>query len=106
MKYKIVVDSSSDLTNDYINDPIIGFEVIPLKVNVANKEYVDDINVDVKDIKPTSKIVEDLGADSLDMIEMLMSLEEQFGISVPDDQVASLKTVKDIVAFIETESNK
>ena len=77
-----------------------------MTINKVTKLLAEQLNVDVKDIKPTSKIVEDLGADSLDMIEMLMSLEEQFSISVPDDQVASLKTVKDIVAFIETESNK
>lgn len=77
-----------------------------MTINKVTKLLAEQLNVDVKDIKPTSKIVEDLGADSLDMIEMLMSLEEQFGISVPDDQVAGLKTVKDIVAFIETESNK
>ena len=63
----------------------------------------EQLNIDAKTIKPTSRIVEDLGADSLDMIEMLMSLEENFGISVPDDKVASLKTVDDIVAFIKSE---
>jgi len=63
----------------------------------------EQLNIDAKTIKSTSRIVEDLGADSLDMIEMLMSLEENFGISVPDDKVASLKTVDDIVAFIKSE---
>jgi len=53
VKYKIVVDSSSDLTNDYIKDENVGFEVIPLKINVAKKEYVDDINIDVKDMLNT-----------------------------------------------------
>ena len=64
----------------------------------------EQLNIDVKTVKASSRIVEDLGADSLDMIEMLMSLEENFGISVPDDKVASLKTVDDIVAFIKAES--
>ncbi len=63
----------------------------------------EQLNIDAKTIKSTSRVVEDLGADSLDMIEMLMSLEENFGISVPDDKVASLKTVDDIVAFIKSE---
>lgn len=75
-------------------------------IDKVTKLLAEQLNVDVKTIKPTSKIVEDLGADSLDMIEMLMSLEEEFGISVPDDQVASLKTVKDIVAFIEKNTSK
>ena len=64
----------------------------------------EQLNIDVKTVKATSRIVEDLGADSLDMIEMLMSLEENFGISVPDDKVSGLKTVEDIVAFIKAEN--
>jgi len=48
-----------------------------------------------------SRIVEDLGADSLDIIEMLMSLEEKFKLNVPDEDALSLKTVQDIVKFIE-----
>ena len=50
MKYKIVVDSSSDLLNDYIKDENIGFEVVPLKINVLNKEFVDDVNINVDDM--------------------------------------------------------
>ena len=73
-------------------------------VEKVTKLLAEQLNIDAKSIKPTSRVVEDLGADSLDMIEMLMSLEENFGISVPDDKVASLKTVSDIVAFIENET--
>ena len=73
-------------------------------VEKVTKLLAEQLNIDAKSIKPTSRVVEDLGADSLDMIEMLMSLEENFGISVPDDKVASLKTVNDIVAFIENET--
>lgn len=73
-------------------------------IDKVTKLLAEQLNIDVKTIKPASKIIEDLGADSLDMIEMLMSLEEEFGISVPDDQVASLKTVKDITDFIEKNS--
>lgn len=59
------------------------------------------LNKQAKAIKNDDKIIEDLGADSLDMIEMLMSLEDEFGISVPDDKAESLKTVKDIADFID-----
>ncbi len=64
------------------------------------------LNIDAKKIKPTSKIVEDLGADSLDMIEMLMTLEEEFGISVPDDKAEGMKTVADIASFIDANVKK
>lgn len=50
MKYKIVVDSSSDLTNDYIKDENIGFEVIPLTINVDKDSFIDDNNINVEDM--------------------------------------------------------
>ncbi len=82
------------------------FEENIMSIDKVTKLLAEQLNIDPKTIKPTSKIVEDLGADSLDMIEMLMSLEDEFGISVPDDQVASLKTVKDIVTFIDNNTKK
>ena len=63
----------------------------------------EQLCISVDKVTDEADITKDLGADSLDMIEMLMSLEENFGISVPDDKVASLKTVNDIVAFIQAE---
>ncbi len=61
----------------------------------------NQLNVQVDKVKEDSRIVEDLGADSLDMIEMLMALEEEFGITVPDEDAESLKTVGDIVKYID-----
>ena len=60
MKYKIVVDSSSDLTNDYLKDENIGFEVVPLTINVDGKEYVDNETLNIDEMltamhKSTSK---------------------------------------------------
>ena len=52
-----------------------------------------------------TRIVEDLGADSLDIVEMLMSLEDEFGLSVPDEVASSLTTIKDIVTFIDEHKN-
>lgn len=48
-----------------------------------------------------SEIIKDLGADSLDLVEMLLSLEENFGVTVTDEQTETIKTVKDIVDIIE-----
>ena len=61
------------------------------------------LNLDVEKVTKDAEIVADLGADSLDMIEMLMSLEEEFGISVPDDVAQGLKTVEDIEKFIDSQ---
>ncbi len=77
-----------------------------MTVKKVSAMLASQLNIDEKVIKPTSKIVEDLGADSLDMIEMLMTMEEEFGVSVPDDKAETLKTVADIVNFIDENSKE
>ena len=53
-------------------------------------------------ITPNSEIIKDLGADSLDVFELLMTLENEFGKTIPDDKVTDLKTVGDVVSLLET----
>ena len=60
----------------------------------------EKLNKKVEDIKLESRLVEDLGADSLDVVELIMAFEDEFNISLPDEEVAKLKTINDIVAFI------
>ena len=72
----------------------------------VKKLLAAQLNVGVDTIQDSSKIVEDLGADSLDMIEMLMSLEEQFGISVSDEEAEKLKTVGDVIKLIDSKGGK
>lgn len=67
----------------------------------VKKLIAEQLNISVEKISESSKIIEDLGADSLDVVEMLMTLEEEFGISLTDDQAAQMKTVKDICNVIE-----
>ena len=59
------------------------------------------LNISKDKVKADSKLIEDLGADSLDMVEMLMTLEEEFGLSISDEEALKLKTVQDIVNYIE-----
>lgn len=59
------------------------------------------LNKPVEDISNDKEIVKDLGADSLDVVEMLMSLEEEFNISVPEEDAVNIKTVGDIINLIE-----
>ncbi len=67
------------------------------------KELVaEQLGVSPDKINENSNIVEDLGADSLDVIEMLMTLEEEYGITIPDDKIGSIKTVGQIIDLIET----
>ena len=67
------------------------------------KELIaQQLNIDVSKITPASRIVEDLGADSLDTVEMLMTMEEEFGITIPDEDAMQLKTIKNIVDYIDS----
>lgn len=67
------------------------------------KELIaQQLNIDASKITPASRIVEDLGADSLDTVEMLMTMEEEFGITIPDEDAMQLKTIKNIVDYIDS----
>ena len=59
------------------------------------------LNVSIDKVTPEAKIVEDLGADSLDVVEMLSQLEDEYGIQIPDDEVENLSTVADVAAALE-----
>jgi acyl carrier protein len=61
----------------------------------------EQLGVPEQEIKPTSRFVEDLGADSLDIVEMVMALEEQFQVEIPDEEAETIKTVQDSVNYIE-----
>ena len=63
----------------------------------------DQLPVKPEDVTTDSRIKEDLGADSLDVLQLLMALEEEKGIVIPDDVLPTLKTVGDIVAYMETQ---
>lgn len=60
----------------------------------------DQLGVEVSKISLETNVATDLGADSLDLVEILMSIEDEFGVSIPDDQIAEIKTVQQIVNFI------
>lgn len=59
------------------------------------------LNLPLEKVTPDAKIVDDLGADSLDVVELLSQLEDEYGIIIPDDEVESLVTVADVAAEIE-----
>lgn len=62
---------------------------------------VDKLGVDAADVKLESAIQDDLGADSLSVMEIVMSVEEEFGITVPEEELMSIQTVQDIVSKVE-----
>ncbi len=62
---------------------------------------VEQLNVDPAEVKEESKFVEDLGADSLDVVELVMALEEKFDIEIPDADAEKIITVQDAITYIE-----
>lgn len=62
----------------------------------------DQLGIDPDEIEENTKIAEDLGADSLDVVEMLLAMEEELGITIPSDDIEELETVGDVVGYIES----
>ena len=62
---------------------------------------VDKLGVEEPEVTETASFTNDLGADSLDTVELIMEFEKEFGISIPDDQAEKIGTVQDAVAYIE-----
>ena len=62
---------------------------------------VEKLGVDKAEVKPEASFTNDLGADSLDTVELIMEFEKEFGISIPDDQSEKISTVGDAIAYIE-----
>lgn len=62
---------------------------------------VDKLGVDAEEVTPEKSFTNDLGADSLDTVELIMVFEKEFGISIPDDQAEKISTVGDAIAYIE-----
>ncbi len=66
----------------------------------VKKIVVKQLEVKKDQVIPEAKFVDDLGAYSLDLVEMIMSIEDQFGIDIPDDDLESLVTIRDVVVYI------
>jgi acyl carrier protein len=76
---------------------------IPSEVKRIIKEQLD---VDEKDIKPESSFIDDLGADSLGLVELVLAFEEAFEIDIPDEDTEKIRSVKDAVDYIEKHAKK
>jgi acyl carrier protein len=65
---------------------------------------IDQLSVEESEVTPSASFVDDLGADSLDRVELIMAFEEAFDLEIPDDKAETIKTVQDAVAYIEKNS--
>ena len=62
---------------------------------------VDQVGVEADEVNIDSTFIDDLGADSLDIVELIMAFEEEFGIEIPDEAAEKIKTVQDVVSYID-----
>jgi acyl carrier protein len=74
--------------------------------NKVKKIIVDQLGVTEEEVKSEASFVDDLGADSLDTVEMVMAFEEEFNIEIPDEDAEKIKTVKDAVDYISKKAAK
>ncbi|SFV74499.1 Acyl carrier protein [hydrothermal vent metagenome] len=74
-------------------------------IDEIKEVVVEQLSVNADEVKEDSKFVEDLGADSLDVVELVMALEEKFDIEIPDDEAEKIQTVADVVAYVENHVN-
>ncbi len=70
----------------------------------VQKIICSQLNVDEADVKPEASFIDDLGADSLDTVQLIMALEEEFGIEIPDEESVKIKTVIDALDYIKANS--
>ena len=62
----------------------------------------EQLERDVNEVTKTVSLIDDLGADSLDVVELVMKMEEEFGIEIPDEEAEKIKTVNDVIQYITT----
>jgi acyl carrier protein len=66
---------------------------------------VDKLGVERSEVTPEAVFVDDLGADSLDLVELIMAMEEEFGFEIADEEAEKLRTVQDVVGFIKARAS-
>ena len=67
----------------------------------VKKIVVEHLGVDGDKVKPEASFIDDLGADSLDIVELVMAFEEEFGVEIPDDAAEKITTVRDAIEYID-----
>jgi len=72
----------------------------------VKKIIVDQLGVEEETVTPEASFVDDLGADSLDTVELVMALEEEFGVEIPDEDAEKITKVKEAIEYIEKHSGK
>ena len=91
-----------------IPDNLITFNILLMPDNTEEKVkdiIVEQLGVSADQVKPEAKFIDDLGADSLDTVELVMAFEEEFEIEVPDEEAEKLTSVGDVISYIDSTNN-
>jgi acyl carrier protein len=112
------------LFNSFTCDAVAGLSgncrILPCATNTNRRNFmaeksieekvkdiiVEQLGVNPEQVTPQASFIEDLGADSLDIVELVMAFEEEFGVEVPDEDAEKLQTVGDVIKYIEEKSSK
>lgn len=78
--------------------------IMTMSMETACQKIADQLKIDVAKVKPESRLVEDLKADSLDLVELIMDLEQEYHIEIPDEVLPTLKTVQDVVDYFNAQN--
>jgi acyl carrier protein len=70
-------------------------------IDKVKEIIVEQLGVNLEEVKPEAAFIDDLGADSLDVVELVMALEEEFGLEIPDEEAERITTVAEVVSYIE-----
>src|SRR5258708_1795208 len=82
--------------------PVSGGPSMAAVEDKVKQIIIDQLGVEESEITPSASFVDDLGADSLDRVELIMAFEEAFDLEIPDEKAETIKTVQDAVSYIET----
>jgi len=74
--------------------------------NKVREMIAKQLNLDIKEVTTEASFLEDLGADSLDVVELIMQMEEEFGLQIPDEDAEKIKTVQDAIDYIKKKTNQ
>ena len=66
---------------------------------------VEQLGVDMESVTPEASFIDDLGADSLDIVELVMTMEEEFDLEIPDEDAEKIKSVNDVISYIKAKVN-
>ena len=72
----------------------------------VNDILAEQLGVELTVLTPEANLVDDLGADSLDVVELVMALEEEFGVEIPDEEVENIRTIRDVTEYINGHATK